>query len=115
MKATRKEIQDANELIRLMWPSLTSHLQYRFRHALGTIECAINEIHELKVENMGCNLTEHVEENGLDINVALFGQLQLMLLLNNNEKTDFIKGFERCMELVELWSKQINPPKINNN
>jgi hypothetical protein len=52
MKASRKEIQDANELIRLMWHSLSSHLQYRFRHAIGTIECAIDEIHELKEEPM---------------------------------------------------------------
>ena len=64
---------------------------------------------------MPCHLTPKLNPDDLDINVALFGQLQLMLLLNNNEKTDFIKGFERCMELVEVWSKQINPPKINNN
>ena len=50
MKATRKEIQDANTLIELMWPNLSVDLQYRFRHAIGTIGCAINEIHEIPEE-----------------------------------------------------------------
>ena len=52
MKASRKEIQDANELIRLMRSNLSIDLQYRFKHAIGTIECAIDEIHELKEEPM---------------------------------------------------------------
>lgn len=61
---------------------------------------------------MPCNLTEHLEENGMDINVALYGQLQILLLLNNNEKSEYIKGFEYCTELVYKWSK--NLPKPND-
>jgi hypothetical protein len=64
---------------------------------------------------MGCELTQPIDGKKLDINVALFGQLQLLLLLNNNEKNEFIKGFERCTQLVEEWSKQINLPKIMDN
>jgi hypothetical protein len=64
---------------------------------------------------MGCEPLKQIDENELDINVALFGQLQLLLLLNNNEKTDFIKGFEYCTQLVEEWSKQSNLPKIMDN
>ena len=64
---------------------------------------------------MPCNLTEPMNPDDLDINVALFGHLQLMLLLNNNEKTEYIEGFEHCVKLVEKWSMQVNPPKINNN
>jgi hypothetical protein len=64
---------------------------------------------------MPCHLTPKLNPDDLDINVALFGQLQLMLLMNNNEKTDFIMGFERCMELVQLWSKETRLPKINEN
>jgi hypothetical protein len=64
---------------------------------------------------MPCYLTQHNNQDDLDINVALFGHLQLMLLLNNNEKTEYIKGFEHCVKLVDEWSMQVNPPKINNN
>jgi hypothetical protein len=64
---------------------------------------------------MGCEPLKKIDGNELDINVALFGQLQLLLLLNNNEKTEFIKGFERCTQLVEEWSKQSNLPKIMDN
>ena len=64
---------------------------------------------------MGCEPLKKIDGNELDINVALFGQLQLLLLLNNNEKTDFIKGFEHCTQLVDEWSKQSNLPKIMDN
>ena len=64
---------------------------------------------------MGCELIKPIDGNELDINVALFGQLQLLLLLNNNEKNDYIKGFEYCTQLVEEWSKQSNLPKLMDN
>ena len=50
---------------------------------------------------MPCNLTEHIDNNELDLNVVLFTQLQLLLLFSDNEKTEYIKGFEKCVELVE--------------
>lgn len=50
---------------------------------------------------MPCNLTERLDDNELDVNAVVFTQLQLLLLLNNNEKTEFIKGFEKCAQLVE--------------
>lgn len=64
---------------------------------------------------MPCDLTPKLNPDDLDINVALFGHLQLMLLLNNNEKTDYIKGFEHCVNLVQKWSKETPLPKINEN
>jgi hypothetical protein len=64
---------------------------------------------------MGCDPLKQIDGNELDINVALFGQLQLLLLLNNNEKNDYIEGFEYCTQLVEKWSKQSNLPKIIDN
>jgi hypothetical protein len=64
---------------------------------------------------MGCELLKPIDGNELDINVALFGHLQLMLLLNGNEKTEYIKGFEYCTQLVEEWSRQSNLPKIKDN
>lgn len=64
---------------------------------------------------MGCELTKPIDGNELDINVALFGHLQLLLLLNHNEKTEFIEGFEHCVKLVEKWSRQSNLPKIMDN
>jgi hypothetical protein len=50
---------------------------------------------------MPCNLTEHIDNNELDLNAVLFTQLQLLLLFSDNEKTEYIKGFEKCVELVE--------------
>ena len=50
---------------------------------------------------MPCNLTENLEDKELDLNAVVYTQLQLLLLLNNNEKTEFIKGFEKCVQLVE--------------
>jgi hypothetical protein len=64
---------------------------------------------------MGCEPLKKIDGNELDINVALFGQLQLLLLLNNNEKNEFIKGFEQCTQLVEEWSRQSNLSKIMDN
>lgn len=64
---------------------------------------------------MGCELLKPIDGNELDINVALFGHLQLMLLLNGNEKTEYIKGFEYCTQLIEEWSIQSNLPKIIDN
>lgn len=62
---------------------------------------------------MPCHLTEYRNPDDLDINVALFGHLQLMLLLNNNEKTEFIEGFEHCVKLVEKWSNQESNQESN--
>ena len=50
---------------------------------------------------MPCNLTENLEDQQLDLNAVVYTQLQLLLLLNNNEKTEFIMGFEKCVQLVE--------------
>ena len=50
---------------------------------------------------MPCNLTENLDDQELDLNAVVYTQLQLLLLLNNNEKTDFINGFEKCVQLVE--------------
>jgi hypothetical protein len=50
---------------------------------------------------MPCNLTENLEDKELDLNAVVYTQLQLLLLLNNNEKTEFIMGFEKCVQLVE--------------
>ena len=50
---------------------------------------------------MPCNLTENLEDKELDLNAVVYTQLQLLLLFNNNEKTEFIMGFEKCVQLVE--------------
>lgn len=50
---------------------------------------------------MPCNLTENLDDQELDLNAVVYTQLQLLLLLNNNEKTEFINGFEKCVQLVE--------------
>lgn len=62
---------------------------------------------------MPCNLTEYIDDAELDLNAVLHTQWQLLLLFNNNEKTEFINGFENCMRLVEKVlfenSKKKNP------
>ena len=60
MKASRKEIEDANQLLCLMWPSLSTHLQYKFKHAIKTIECAIDEIHEIKEEPINQQIEDKI-------------------------------------------------------
>ena len=88
MKASRKEIQDANELIRLMWPNLSIDLQYRFRHAIGTIECAIDEIHEIKEEPM----QQQIED-----------KIVLRVLARFNERSQVgIKKYNTTLERSDL-------------
>jgi hypothetical protein len=58
---------------------------------------------------MGCEPIKPMNFDDIDIGVSLFGHLQMMLLLNNNEKTEFIKGFEHCLKLYEQWTaEQLN-------
>jgi len=56
MKRTRKEIEEANLALSLMFPKLSTDLQYRFRDAINTISAAIDEI-ELEEEVIENNIT----------------------------------------------------------
>lgn len=51
MERTKEEIQEANLALQLMYPNLSIDLQYRFMGAIKTIQCAIDEIHEIEKEN----------------------------------------------------------------
>ncbi len=50
MKRTKEEIQEANLALDLMFPNLSTDLQYRFRNAIKTIGAAIDEIEQIEEE-----------------------------------------------------------------
>jgi hypothetical protein len=50
MKRTKEEIQEANLALHLMFPNLSTDLQYRFRNAIQTIGAAIDEIEQIEEE-----------------------------------------------------------------
>lgn len=50
MKRTKEEIEEANLALHLMFPNLSTDLQYRFRNAIKTIGAAIDEIEQIKEE-----------------------------------------------------------------
>lgn len=60
MKRTREEIDEANLALQLMYPNLSTDLQYRFMGAIKTIQCAINEIHEIKEEPMNQQIEDKI-------------------------------------------------------
>lgn len=63
---------------------------------------------------MAVKLTKKLKQEEIDISVSLYGHLQIMLLLNNNEQSEYIKGFGHCLDLLVKWTdereklKQIN-------
>jgi len=60
MKRTKEEIQEANLALHLMFPNLSTDLQYRFRNAIQTIGCAIDEIEEIKEEPMNQQIEDQI-------------------------------------------------------
>jgi len=50
MKRTKEEIEEANLALHLMFPNLSTDLQYRFRNAIKTIGAAIDEIEQIEEE-----------------------------------------------------------------
>jgi DNA-binding transcriptional MerR regulator len=60
MKRTKEEIQEANLALELMFPNLSTDLQYRFRNAIQTIGFAIDEIEEIKEEPMKQEVTDQI-------------------------------------------------------
>lgn len=60
MKRTKEEIQEANLALHLMFPNLSTDLQYRFRNAIQTIGCAIDEIEEIKEEPMNQQIEDKI-------------------------------------------------------
>lgn len=60
MKRTKEEIDEANLCLHLMFPNLSTDLQYRFRNAIKTIGFAIDEIEEIKEEPMNQQIEDKI-------------------------------------------------------
>jgi hypothetical protein len=60
MKRTKEEIEEANLCLHLMFPNLSTNLQYRFRNAIQTINGAIDEIEEIKDEPMDQQIEDKI-------------------------------------------------------
>jgi hypothetical protein len=60
MKRTKEEIDEANLCLHLMFPNLSTDLQYRFRNAIKTIGFAIDEIEEIKEEPMNQQIEDQI-------------------------------------------------------
>jgi GTPase SAR1 family protein len=60
MKRTKQEIEEANLCLHLMFPNLSTNLQYRFRNAIQTINGAIDEIEEIKDEPMNQQIEDQI-------------------------------------------------------
>ena len=92
MKRTKEEIQEANLALQLMFPNLSTDLQYRFRNAIRTIECAIDEIHEIKEEPM---------------NQLIEDQIVLRVLARFNERSQVgINKYNTTLERTDLDTLQ---------
>jgi hypothetical protein len=65
MKRTKEEIQEANLALQLMYPNLSVDLQYRFMGAIKTIQCAIDEIHEIEEEPMKQEVEDQIVKSVL--------------------------------------------------
>lgn len=51
---------------------------------------------------MGCELTKVMKPEDVSIRVELFYQYEQLKLISGNDESDpFLKGFKRCMEIVE--------------
>jgi hypothetical protein len=60
MKRTKEEIQEANLALQLMYPNLSTDLQYRFMGAIKTIQCAIDEIYEMEEEPINQQIEDQI-------------------------------------------------------
>lgn len=88
MKRTREEIQEANLVLQLMYPNLSTDLQYRFMGAIKTIQCAIDEIYEIEEEP----IKQQIED-----------QIVLRVLARFNERSQVgINKYNTTLERTDL-------------
>lgn len=59
----------------------------------------------MKKEKKGCKPLEKIDK--IDLGVSLYGHLQILILLNNGEKNEYIKGFEDCLNLYNKWKDEL--------
>lgn len=49
---------------------------------------------------MPCKPLEKIEKYEVPLEMELWFQYEKLLLMNNGQKNDFIKGFKYCMEFI---------------